>query len=335
MARESNSLVLKNGFGDLSAPMSFVVGIPAIIDPTSPLNFRLYMKQFLSKIRALPKSKLAAGHMLESAYGWIFSRSRDFEASTLEDGFLYPKQYRSYYGDDDGLCGIHESLQAAVRTKALISIGYRSARRGFSGDPLLVTRPYIGRVEKLSDDGKTFQLKIGDDYRTFRIAELKWFGKFSNQYADGVMRHLHMTFSPLDGGRAVLQWQIIDGENSPLLAEPWHEPLQPEERLLLKEPPLDPKDLSEEELLEELLTVTNEQELDEAEVTRAELKEYYGEYLRIDVLSEKSTVVEEVHMRLIAVRFDPQGDYIKLIGEGGIELYDTAKTFKFYDLAKL
>lgn len=335
MARESNTLVLKNSFGDLSAPMSFVVGIPAIIDSTNKLNFRLYMKRFLSEIRNLPKSKLAPGHMLESAYGGIFSGSRDFKASTLEDGFLYPKQYRDYWVENDGLYGIHESLQAAARTKTLISIGYRSARRGFSGDPLLVTRPYIGRAEKLYSDGKTFQLKIGDDYRTFRIAELKWFGKFSNQYADGVMSHVHLTFSPLEGGRAVLQWQIIDGENSPLLAEPWHEPLQPEERQLLKEPTLDPNDPSEEELLEALLTVTNEQELEEAELTRGELKEYYGEYVRIDVLSGERAVVEEVHMRLIAVRFDPQRDYIKLIGEGGIELYDTAKTFKFYDLAKL
>lgn len=335
MARESNSLVLKNGFGDLSAPVSFVVGLPAVIDSTNQLNFRLYLKRFLSKIRTLPKSKLDPGHMLESAYDGIFSGSKDFDASTLEDGFLYPRKYRGYYGDDDGLYRISESIQEVARTKALVSIGYRSARRGFSGDPLLVTRPYIGRVEKLSSDGKAFQLKIGEDYRTFRIAELKWFGKFSNQYADGVMRHVHMTFSPLDAGRAVLQWQVIDGENSPLLAEPWHEPLQPEERQLLKEPIVEPQGPSEEEILAALQTVANEQELEEAELAREDLKHHYGEWLRVDQLSDDKSVIEEVHMRLIATRFNPREGIIVLIGEGDVKLKGSMKNFKFYDLTQI
>lgn len=335
MVRESNTLVLKNGFGDLSAPVSFVVGIPDVADSTTQLSFRVHFKRFLSKIRALPKSKLDPSHMLENAYADIFSGSKDFSSSTIKDGFLYPKKHQSYYSLSDGLYNVKDSLLAAARTKTLISIGYRSARRGFSGEPLLVTRPYIGRVEKLSPDGRSFQLKIGDDYRTFRIGELKWFDKFSNQYADGVMRHIHMTFSPEESGRAVLQWQVIDGENSPLLVEPWHEPLQPEERQQLKEPLSTTEGPSEEEILEAILTASNEQELDEAEFTRGDLKDHYGEWIRIDVLTDSKTVSEEVHMRLIASRFYPEDGSIKLIGEGGLEFYDSVKNFKFYDLTEL
>lgn len=335
MARESNTLVLKNGFGDLSAPASFVVGIPAVVDSTSQLNFRVYFKRFLTRIRALPKSKLDPSHMLENAYEAVFHGSKDFSSSGIKDGFLYPTKHRSPYTYTDGLYNVKESLLGAARTKTLISIGYRSARRGFSGEPLLVTRPYVGRVEKLSSDGRSFQLKIGEDYRTFRIDELKWFHKFTNQYADGVMRHIHMTFSPVDAGKVAMQWQLIDGENSPLLTEPWHDPLQPDERQQLKEPSTSESGPSEDEILEAILVASNEQELEEAELTRTDLKEHYGEYVRIDVLSREKAVVEEIHMRLMAVRFDPQSDYIRLIGEAGIELYDAVKNFKFYDLAEL
>jgi hypothetical protein len=331
MLRDTGSMVLKNGFGDLSEERSYIVGIPAIVyKGNNNLNFNSFLRRLLTRIREFPVSKLDPDHLLDSAYS-IFSRSEDFSVADGVDGYLYPTKYRGYYSPDDGLYDILNSLKTVAKSKTLVHIGYRSARRGFSGEPILVTRPYIGRVDKVSEDGKTLKLKIGDEYRTFRIAELKWFAKFENQYADGVLRHVHLTFEPQSTGKTILTWRTLDGENSPLLTELWHQPLDYVEKQELKQKS-EPSSSWDDEDEDELFALTMRDETpDTLSFSHERLKTHYGLFLRIEVVNGNA-VVEEIHMRLIASRFDPSSGCLRLHGEGGIELYELAKNFKFYSL---
>lgn len=332
MVKDTGSLILKKGFGELTEARSFIAGIPRL-GPGGDItitHFGYYLKILLNRIRSIPTSKLEPSHLLETAYDKIFNTSNEFVGGQYSDGFLYP---RKYGGGGNGLPGVIESLETAVKTKALIHVGYRSARRGYSGEPILVNRPYVGRVSKIAEDKKSFQLKIGaEDYRTFRVAELQWFGNFRHEHADGVMGHVQLNFTPKADGRVLLSWQVIEGENSPLLTEPWHEPLDRVEKQLLKQDTEESASKEGYSLGNRYISASDVKTEEDELIPFQELRDHCDYYIRIDRL-EEDTICETIHTRLIATQFYPKTNELRIIGEGGIQFSGKLDEFRFYNFS--